>query len=1042
MTPSENRPILTPPPWSKSDLVCIVLLFFIVVSLHCQSAVLGCLSLDEDTLLYFYPLRALSQDDFVGFWNPYMFCGFPRDGNPQSQLFYPPNAVLAFLPVSAAYPLLLVGHLFIGVLGIYFLTRYFGCGPLASFVAGLACAGGSFWQCKAMNLGNMEGNSWIPWLLLAFVYGLERGNVRWAVLSAVFAGLIVSAGAPHPVVYAAVFCVLFFLCVLSKNWWATLRFEPTLQRSEQTLQRLLGYVLLVLILTAGLTVWMWLPVGDYLPDSNRGPLEPEEAYAGALGLKELPGTIFCGLTQPESARLDPWEGTLFFGSAGLILAGIGIWTQRRNRAVWVLAFSTLLGVLIALGPNTPVYPLLRRFVPGVEYLNLPNRSLLLGAWSIPILIGFGAQYFSGSGRTLVAWRTAAAVLGLLFLAAWIYIASTYDEHLQTLINPALTETFARNHVPDMIWSLWGMLLWGALACLVLGIPKHPRWGRKPHFIGLAVLILSQEAYVRPRFLFQFTSPDYYYKPPWVVQRVRDWVDPADERVLGYSKAIPIAGDVRCNWIFDHLSSRLPEIYGVREIQGYDPVYPRVYGELIRAWAGQSRAAGTVRHVRIWNLPRQMVDFLGVRFIVGDPSARLCLLPNISLGPGEEKTIRLPEPIPSYRLFVRHVCDGMETSLAGSVFRQTSFQERSFPPRFDSSTPPEPSPILMASQKVENTNFNPLLHLPRSRGRKKNERVCVFSPKPGGDSEGVDTSLSASRRLFATTSILGRETEGNLTTVPDGGCIGQVIVRDENNETRLLPVRYRVDVGDIIAVNPGAARVFRWWPVPTSEGLLPAADYWTQWSVDPVLAIQSVAFRNVAESGTWMLHEMVLSDANRVTYPRVLETARSGADIYENPSAFPPAWIASACRVISDATERIDAIVSNETDLRTTVILEEKPDNPPQQIPPADTVPDVDFERPSSDEMICRIPEKTTGWLIVAESYGRWWNATIDGKPVPIHRANHAFMAVPLIEQSGTVQFLYRPLFFYAGCLVSGVTVAGCGVMVLLARGKSGISPRG
>jgi len=415
--------------------------------------------------------------------------------------------------------------------------------------------------------------------------------------------------------------------------------------------------------------------------------------------------------------------------------------------------------------------------------------------------------------------------------------------------------------------------------------------------------------------------------------------------LGYSKAIPIAGDVRCSWIFDRLGSRLPELYGLREIQGYDPMYPGAYGGLIRTWAGQSRAAGTVRHVRIWNLPRRMIDFLGVQFIVGDPSARLCLLPRITLGPGEEKTIRLPERIRSYRLFIPHVCDGMET-------------------------------------------------------------------------------------------------------LPDGALIGQIIVQGENNEGLLLPVRYRVDVGDILAMNPGKAGIFRWWPVPTSEGLQRAADYWSRWPIEPPLEIQTVTFRNVAERGTWILSEMVLSDANRLDYPCVLETARSGADVYENPSAFPPAWIAGACRVIPNATERIDTILSNQTDLRSTVILETEPTDSPKKTPPADhldtvnrsdstgSISQVDFERPSSDEIICRIPQETTGWLTITEGYSRWWNATIDGKPVPVYRANHAFMAVPLVEQAGIVRLIYRPMLFYVGYVISAVTVVGCGVVVLLIRRAS------
>ncbi len=60
---------------------------------------------------------------------------------------------------------------------------------------------------------------------------------------------------------------------------------------------------------------------------------------------------------------------------------------------------------------------------------------------------------------------------------------------------------------------------------------------------------------------------------------------------------------------------------------------------------------------------------------------------------------------------------------------------------------------MQSQKVENTNFNPLLTSPDLRGRKK-KRACLqrILPQEGhacvakgrGDSEGVDTSLFASR----------------------------------------------------------------------------------------------------------------------------------------------------------------------------------------------------------------------------------------------------------------------------------------------------------
>ncbi len=77
-------------------------------------------------------------------------------------------------------------------------------------------------------------------------------------------------------------------------------------------------------------------------------------------------------------------------------------------------------------------------------------------------------------------------------------------------------------------------------------------------------------------------------------------------------------------------------------------------------------------------------------------------------------------------------------------------------RGEVSTPSESHPGLTASQKVDVTDLNPLLTSPDLRGRKK-KRACLqrFLPQEGhacvaavrGDSEGVDTSLPASRRPF-------------------------------------------------------------------------------------------------------------------------------------------------------------------------------------------------------------------------------------------------------------------------------------------------------
>ncbi|HOE11170.1 MAG TPA: hypothetical protein PLQ35_12585 [bacterium] len=894
----------TPSILRRPDLLAVFLLLCVVMGLHSPIAFEGRLPLDEDTLLFFYPLRAISQDPFVGLWDPYLFCGFPRDGNPQSQLLYPPNILLSFLPAPRAYAVLLIGHLAAGVIGVYFLCRFLDCGVLASFVGALGCAGGSFWWCKAVNLGNMEGNAWIPFLLLAFLNGLERNSLCWVILAGVFGALIVGAGAPHPVIYSAMLCLFF---------WAWIR---RFHIDRQTAQ----YALIIIVVAAGLSAWSWMPAAEYLSRSNRAPLGPEEAYQGALALRDFPGVLLCGLTQPKVTRLDPWEGTLFFSITGLILAGFGVVARKGRRETWALLTATAVGFLFALGPNTPVYPLFHRFVPGAAYLNLPNRALLMAAWSIPVLIAFGAERILRAG-VLRKWFLPAFVLCIVgCFALLVHLAFKHSLWLLSLRNPAFTATFDANAVPDMELMIALALFGVSLTALVLWLPAHRAWGYAPHLAGIAVLMLVQMFYVTPRFFVEYTSPNFFDPPPavrWVQERYRV----QQGRVLGHSKAISDSGDVRCAWNAPHLAHRFPEIFRLREIQGYEPVYPRQYGELIRAWAGQSRASNALRNVQLETAPPRLIDFLGVETIIGNPADRLCKLPQVILKSGERKALSLSDPIRTDRLFIRHTCRDM-------------------------------------------------------------------------------------------------------SGLPDDTVIGTIEIRNVSGEFREFPVRYGSDLADFLPEDARGfrqAQVFHWWPVPYIRGYRPAVSYWARWAVDPPIEATSVAFRCDAPRGEWSPIEMMLTDTEREIYPRIFEN--NGVEVFENPTAFPPAWIATHWELISDATERIEIMISGQINLRETVLFD--------QFPPSDCMVSnreeaisITIERPSSDEILFQISPNTEGFLIVTEGYSPWWRAEMNGGSVPVLRADHAFMAIPIHGEAGILRLRYRPIIFYLACCLSGIVLLG------------------
>jgi len=49
-----------------------------------------------------------------------------------------------------------------------------------------------------------------------------------------------------------------------------------------------------------------------------------------------------------------------------------------------------------------------------------------------------------------------------------------------------------------------------------------------------------------------------------------------------------------------------------------------------------------------------------------------------------------------------------------------------------------------------------------------------------------------------------------------------------------------------------------------------------------------------------------------------------------------------------------------------------------------------------------------GWVFLAEAYTDQWEAQVDGKPQPVYRAMHAFMAVPVPPGEHEITFQYRP----------------------------------
>ena len=94
-------------------------------------------------------------------------------------------------------------------------------------------------------------------------------------------------------------------------------------------------------------------------------------------------------------------------------------------------------------------------------------------------------------------------------------------------------------------------------------------------------------------------------------------------------------------------------------------------------------------------------------------------------------------------------------------------------------------------------------------------------------------------------------------------------------------------------------------------------------------------------------------------------------------------------------------------------------------------------RDSSREVVLEIDAHRDAFLVLTDTWYPGWEAWLDDQPVPHYRANIAFRALPVPAGRHTVRFVYRPASVAWGFGVSGLTVAGVILwLVVAARRKT------
>jgi hypothetical protein len=377
----------------------------------------------------------------------------PLAANQVAMRFYPLAWLFLFLPLNLVFNLLYVFHLFWGGLGVFWLLRAgIDLDSIPALVGALTFALGGKLLAHAAggHVIVVAAMAWMPWALLGTHQLLREGRLRWAALAAVALAMQIATDV-RITLYTAYFLlayVLWELLVVEGGRWTGLRFS---------LPRLAIIPALAFLLGAA----QFLPLLELAGYSNRS-LPPEEAANFAMS----PLTLLVGLLLPDAQAGH--ELVVYLGLVSLVLAFLGL--SRADRRTWFFGAVVLVAAIYALGPATPLFDLVYRWLPGFRWVRAPARVFLPASLAVAILAGMGVQRLA---RRQIHWSMPGALaLGVLTLGLGLGLAVLFGQ-----VNRATL----------------GLALLPSISLLMIGLMVSRRLSPRLALPGLALLVFADLA---------------------------------------------------------------------------------------------------------------------------------------------------------------------------------------------------------------------------------------------------------------------------------------------------------------------------------------------------------------------------------------------------------------------------------------------------------------------------------------------------------------------------------------------------------------------
>lgn len=548
-----------------------------------------------DVLRQLYPWKTFSIDllktgEFP-LWNPYNFSGAPLLENFQSAIFYPFNLLYLIFPQVYAWSLLVVLQPLLAGFFTFLFARKIGISKFGSLLSAVTYGFSSFMTVwlEYNTIGHVI--LWLPLILLCIENLLSKIEVKWILIFLFSAVSSLLAGHPQIFVYG-------YLFVLVYGIYRNL----SLRHHGKILLFWFGLFVLPLLLGA----IQIIPGIELIRESARAPHD----YNFLIHKILIQPWQFIMMVIPDffgnPATRNYWLEDTYIGKVtyiGIIPLIFVLFSFKHLNRSMILFFAVAGIIVLLLASVNPATIFLYKFNLPFISSSAPTLSIFLFCFCASVLSGFGIDIYRREKWNIA--RVIKLIAPLIFIILFLWIVVLF---VPGLFSDKLPEhlTVAKRNL------LYASFLVGAGTFLILvGTLK-----RNVMFLVLVLLFIVQAGDLF-RYFTKFNSfvpEELVFPKAQVFEFLKK--ESGNYRFWGYGSA--------------NIEANFATQYRLFSPDGYDPLYPKRYGEIIQASKNGKIATEFTRQTRsdafiapgfgetdlssnIYRL--KILDLLGVKYVL-------------------------------------------------------------------------------------------------------------------------------------------------------------------------------------------------------------------------------------------------------------------------------------------------------------------------------------------------------------------------------------------------------------------------------------------